>query len=74
MENEKETSKPGVKTTEFWVSLAPVFLGMVEAMKGDTSNSALLIICATVLGGLYMISRTIVKKKSYPINKRSSSK
>ena len=74
MEEGKENSKPGVKTTEFWVSLAPVFLGMVEAMKGDTANNALLIICATILGGLYMVSRTMVKNRRTPVSKRSSGK
>ena len=74
MEDGKETSKPGVKTTEFWVSLAPVFLGMVEAMKGDTANNSLLIICATILGGLYMISRTMVKSRRAPVSKRTSGK
>lgn len=74
MEEGKVANKPGVKTTEFWVSLAPVFLGMVEAMKGDTANSGLLIICATILGGLYMISRTMVKNRRAPVSKRTSGK
>jgi hypothetical protein len=54
----------GTKTTEFWVSIAPVMVGLVEAMKGDTQNSTILIVCATVLGCFYIASRTFVKIKS----------
>ena len=54
----------GTKTTEFWVSIAPVIVGMVEAIKGDSKNSTLLIVCGTVLGCFYIASRTFVKVKS----------
>lgn len=56
--------KEGTKTTEFWVSVAPVLASLVEAMRGDSQNSTTLIICATVLGACYIISRTLVKMKS----------
>lgn len=55
--------KPGTKTTEFWVALAPVFMGLVEG-RNDPEILKYIIICATVLGGLYIISRTMVKKCS----------
>jgi hypothetical protein len=56
--------KEGTKTTEFWVSVAPVLASLVEAMRGDSQNSTTLIICATVLGACYITSRTLVKMKS----------
>lgn len=71
MDNSEVQHKPGIKTTEFWVTLAPVILGLIEAMKGDTQNNSLIIICATVLGALYMISRTIIKRKEKSPPRRS---
>lgn len=71
MENGEVNHKPGVKTTEFWVTLAPILLGLVEAMKGDSQNSSLIIICGTVLGSLYMISRTLIKRKEKATTRRS---
>lgn len=56
--------KSGTKTTEFWISIAPVLVGVVEAIRGDAKNSTILIICGTVLGGLYILSRTLIKTKS----------
>ena len=56
--------KPGTKTTEFWVALAPVILGLIEGQKGDPENSKYLIVCGTALGCIYIISRTLVKYKS----------
>ena len=56
--------KGGTKTSEFWVSIAPVLAGLVEALKGDTQNSSTLLICATVLGCFYIGSRTLIKIKS----------
>ena len=53
--------KPGTKTTEFWVTLAPVILGLIEGQKGDPENSKYLIVCGTALGCMYIISRTLVK-------------
>ena len=55
-------SKPGVKTTEFWVSIAPVILGLVESQKMDPTNNMVLIICGTALGMAYIVSRTMVKR------------
>lgn len=56
--------KPGTKTTEFWVAIAPVLIGLVEGNRGDPANSKYLIVCGTVLGGLYIVSRTLVKWKN----------
>jgi hypothetical protein len=69
----KET-KPGVKTTEFWVAIAPVLMGMMETMKGDSKNSALIIICGTCLAAMYMVSRTMVKYVSAKKNSGRASK
>ena len=55
--------KPGAKTTEFWVALAPVILGLIEGQKGDPENSKYLIVCGTVLGCMYIASRTFLKMK-----------
>lgn len=58
-----EQAKPGTKTTEFWVALAPVFMGLVEG-KDNPEIQKYMIIAGSVLGGLYIISRTVVKWKS----------
>ncbi len=55
-------SKPGVKTTEFWVSIAPVILGLVESQRMDQNTNMVLIICGTALGMAYIVSRTMVKR------------
>jgi len=55
-------TKPGAKTTEFWVALAPVLMGLIEG-KNDPEILKYIIVCASVLGGLYIVSRTIVKYK-----------
>ncbi len=57
-------NKSGTKTTEFWVALAPVMLGMIEGFKGNTELTKYLIICGTALGFAYILSRTLVKMKS----------
>lgn len=62
MENK---SKPGIQSTEFWISVAPVLGGLIEGMKGDPETGRYLIMCGTILGGLYIVSRTIVKFKGY---------
>ena len=55
--------KTGTKTTEFWISVAPVLLGLIEGMKGDAETSKYLIICGTALGMVYIASRTWLKAK-----------
>jgi len=55
--------KPGTKTTEFWITLSPVVLGMIDGVKGDLQTTRIMIVCATCLGGLYILSRTLVKWK-----------
>lgn len=56
--------KSGTKTTEFWVALAPVLIGLIEGQKGDSESTKYLIICGTVLGCMYIISRTVLKAKA----------
>jgi hypothetical protein len=56
--------KDGTKTTEFWVSIAPVLIGLIEGMRGDSEISKWLIVCGTVLGCLYIASRTMLKLKT----------
>jgi len=56
-------TKPGTKTTEFWVALSPVLLGLVEG-KDNPEIQKYMIVAGSVLGGLYIISRTLVKWKS----------
>jgi hypothetical protein len=58
-----EENKPGAKTTEFWVALAPVLMGLVEG-KNDPEILKYMIVAASVLGGLYIVSRTLIKYKS----------
>lgn len=52
----------GVKTSEFWITIAPALGGLMEVSKGDPETGRLLIICSTVLGCFYILSRTFVKK------------
>jgi len=56
-------SKPGTKTTEFWIALAPVLAGLIDGLKGDAANSKYVIVCGTLLGMTYIASRTLVKWK-----------
>lgn len=53
--------KSGTKTTEFWVSIAPVLIGLIEGMKGDKEIAKWLIVCGTALSIIYIISRTVLK-------------
>lgn len=57
----KPESKPGARTSEFWVALTPVAVGLVEGSKNDPETNRYLIIAGAILGGLYIISRTVVK-------------
>lgn len=56
--------KPGTKTTEFWVAVAPVIIGLIEGFKGDSEMSKYLIVSGTALGFAYIISRTALKWKN----------
>lgn len=63
----KNTTPPqprrlGVKTSEFWITIAPALGGLMEVSKGDPETGRLLIICSTVLGSFYILSRTLAKK------------
>ena len=58
------TTKPGTKTTEFWIALAPIAIGIVEGSKNDPETNRYLILAGAILGGIYIISRTGVKWKS----------
>jgi hypothetical protein len=53
--------KTGYKTTEFWAAVAPI-VGMLTVKDGANQNT--IIICASVLAGSYMLSRTALKWKS----------
>jgi len=53
--------KTGTRTTEFWISIAPVLIGMVEGYKGNSEIAKWLIGCGTALGIIYIASRTILK-------------
>ena len=53
--------KSGTKTTEFWVAIAPVLIGLIEGMKGDKEIAKWLIVCGTSLSIMYIASRTILK-------------
>jgi hypothetical protein len=55
--------KSGTKTTEFWVSIAPVLIGLIEGMKGDKEIAKWLIVCGTALSIVYIGSRTFLKMK-----------
>ena len=57
------TTKPGTKTTEFWIALAPIAIGMVEGSKNDPETNRYLILAGSILGGIYIISRTLIKWK-----------
>lgn len=57
-------TKPGYKTTEFWLKLAAIALTALYASGAVTNNTALAIagIAATILGALgYTVSRALVK-------------
>lgn len=58
-----QETKSGAKTTEFWVTLAPVLLALVEGRDNPEMMNTI-IICGSVLGALYIISRTVVKYKN----------
>ena len=53
--------RSGTKTTEFWVSIAPVLIGLIEGMKGDKEIAKWLIVCGTSLSIMYIASRTVLK-------------
>ena len=53
----------GTRTTEFWAAIVPTAIGLIEGMKGDPENAKFLLICGTVLCGVYIVSRTILKFK-----------
>ena len=60
---EDKPIKSGIQTTEFWISFAPVLGGLIEGMKGDPETGRYMILCGTILTGLYIISRTMIKYK-----------
>lgn len=55
--------KSGTKTTEFWVAIAPVALGIFEFNKGDPDVAKYFIVCGTALGIAYIASRTFIKTR-----------
>lgn len=59
-------TKPGYKTTEFWLSLAAILVGAAFASNvfpSESGGEKILGLAATVLTTLgYTVSRTLVKK------------
>ena len=53
--------KLGTKTSEFWVTLAPVLATMVNGVSENSEDKKYLMVCACVLGSLYICSRTLIK-------------
>lgn len=59
-----EPTKPGFKTSEFWLKVGAMALTAAYASGALTNNTALAIagIAATILGALgYTVSRTMIK-------------
>lgn len=56
-------TKPGVKTSEFWMAAVPAAAGFFDMLKSDSENGKYLLVCGTALGMAYIISRSIVKIK-----------
>lgn len=52
--------KPGYKTTEFWVSALTTGGALIGALAGVLPGAAG-IIAASIAGGLYAVSRGLVK-------------
>lgn len=57
----QEEIKLGPKTSEFWITLAPILASMVDGVNQNSEDKKYLMICACVLGSLYICSRTIIK-------------
>ena len=55
--------KPGIKTTEFWVTLLVVAAGLLEAVNGWLPAGAG-VVAAAVAAGLYAASRALVKRSA----------
>jgi len=59
-------SKPGYKTTEFWLSVVAMVIGAAFAsgvFPAESAGDKILGLAATVLSALgYTVSRTMVKK------------
>jgi len=58
----KQETKPGVKTTEFWVTLALILLNIAGALTGKLPP-AYAGVASTVIGALYTVVRGYVKSK-----------
>jgi hypothetical protein len=56
-----EDIKSGAKTSEFWVSLAPLILSFSKISEENTENSKYMMVCGCVLGCFYIASRTAIK-------------
>lgn len=62
-----EEIKSGTKTSEFWITISPIILAILDNSKEDSEIKKYFIIAGAILGGLYIISRTVIKCK-YNIN------
>ena len=55
--------KSGIKTPEFWVTLSPILVSFIEGKNFNEEQLKYMILAGSILGGLYIVSRTIVKCK-----------
>jgi len=55
------TSKPGVQTTEFWLTIVTALTALVGSLKGVIPEQTAAIIGA-VLTSIYTVARTVAKK------------
>jgi len=53
--------KIGPKTSEFWVTMAPLILSFSKIAEENTENSKYMMICGCILGCFYIASRTVIK-------------
>ena len=67
-----EEQKPGIKTTEFWVTLSPILISFMEGKNFNEEQSKYMIIAGAILGGLYIVSLTIGKCKQRDNNADNS--
>jgi hypothetical protein len=58
-----QESKPGIKTTEFWVTIFTNIIGLIQVSTTtlDSSTNKWVVIGLAVINGLYAASRGIAK-------------
>ena len=62
-------TKPGWKTSEFWITLLMNVIGALTLIKGivPAPYSAYVIVALTVLNSVYTIARSFVKTAAVPV-------